>query len=61
MQKHVSFWKILYRSENYFEDVDTHKAGKADLVSRLCIYLARVFLPKSIKNSVNKKLANCWE
>lgn len=57
MQKHVSFWKILYRSENYFEDVNTYKSGKADLASKLCIYLPQVFILKSI----NKKLANCWE
>lgn len=60
MQKHVSFWKMLYRSENYFEGVDT-KQGRLDLVSRLCVHLAQVFILKSIKNSVNKKLANCWE
>lgn len=55
MQKHVSFWKILYKSENYFEDVNT--SGKADLASKLYIYLPQVFILKSI----NKKLANCWE
>lgn len=61
MQKHASFWETLYRSENHFEDVDTYKSGKADLGSRLWIYLAQVFIYKSIKNSVSKKLAKCWE
>lgn len=42
--------------------MSTHiKSGKADLASKLCIYLAQVFILKSIKNPVNKKLANCWE
>lgn len=61
MQKTSFFLENILQIRKYFEDVNTFKSGKAELASKLCIYLAQVFILKSIKKSVNKKPADCWD